>query len=485
MKSMLTMLGSVLLLYSDNAVGQTLPKLLGASLRAQVVHESQGFFRYQYRLSVSPTEPLTVDSWTLDVATDQSRSAVALDGLPAASPRVVKVQANRAPATAAAVGHAITGVPEEWSAGIDGDVRALFGAKIDATSIHPGAQRDGFEVSSAALPGIRDARVRPDLWQFLPDIDADPAGEELYDQVPSSSQIIKTVGPVAPPANFSPRAFADEIEVMVNEARAQGWIATDEAKLPLTDSLAALKTALDASDFNDARSAASGFIAQVNLTGCGVFNCGGSQQISSEAYALLRMNMEYLRDRIPTTIRTTVIESDEDMDSFIVDEIIRAEGSIGDQDGTAAELSLVQDLAGPQQSAQFAYPSNVVVPFVFSFDGRAATIDVGGGGRSLRTESLIFPLTVAPENLFVRAGASAADATISITNLVLDGQPIPQTVVASSAGGGLGILRIEASDLDDGFTLAGNVAMSWTGVEPVGSELSVQLRAADVVDGPD
>jgi hypothetical protein len=150
-----------------------------------------------------------------------------------------------------------------------------------------------------------------------------------------------------------------------------------------------------------------------------------------------------------------------------------------------AELTLVQDFGGPQQTAQFAYPSNIVVPFVFSFDGRGAKIDVGGGGRVLRTESIIYPLTVAPENLFIRAGAAAASSSVSVTALVLDGQPIADTVVANAAESGLAILRIEASDLDDGFTLAGNVTMSWSGEQPSGSDLSVQLRAADVTSGPD
>jgi len=465
------------------AAAQSLPRLQGASLRSQVIKESEGFFRFQYRVAVAQSETLVVEEWALDVRTDATREPVGIDGLPAPAQFAIKLQAREG---GREVGLSMTGVPTEWTAAIDGDVCVNFGARIGPAKVHAGEQRDGFEVSSRALPGIRQARLRPDLWEFLPNVEDDPDGPPVNDQVPASAQVVKTVGPVAPPRAFSPRAFADEIELMVNEGRALGWIATDDAKAALLDSLLALKTSLDAGDFNDARSAASGFIAHVNLNGCGVFSCGGSQAISSEGYALLRYNMEYLRDRIPTTIRTTILDDDEVMDSLIVDEIIRAEGSIGDQDGTSlAELTLVQDLAGPARTAQFAYPSNVVVPFVFSFDGRAAKIDVGGGGRTLRTESLIFPLTVAPENLFVRAGAEVASSSVRVNGLVLDGQPIAEAVVADAAEDGVVILRIEASDLDDGFNLAGNVTMSWTGEQPSGSELSVQLRAADVDDGPD
>jgi len=86
--------------------------------------------------------------------------------------------------------------------------------------------------------------------------------------------------------------------------------------------------------------------------------------------------------------------------------------------------------------------------------------------------------------LFVRAGAEAATSSVAVTDLVLDGQPMLESVVATAGEGGLKILRVEASGLD-GFTLAGNVTMSWTGDQPSGSELSVQLRAADVHSGPD
>jgi len=273
---------------------------------------------------------------------------------------------------------------------------------------------------------------------------------------------------------------------MINQARVQGWIATDETKDSLTSKLADLRTALESGEWNAARTYASDFLSEVGLTSCGVYNCGGSQPLTSEAYALMRFNMEYLRERIPTTIRTTVIESDEDMDSFIVDEIFRGEGVIGDQDATALrELSLVQDFAGPEQAAQFGWPNGAIVPFVFSFDGRAATFDLGGGGRTLRTEALVLPLSVLPEDLVVRTSAGAAESSITVSNLVLDGVPIPESVVAENSGeAALGILRIEASGLGDGFSLAGTIKMQWTAAEPSGSSLSVQLRAVDSTGPP-
>ncbi|MCU0669585.1 MAG: hypothetical protein MUF70_09565 [Myxococcota bacterium] len=469
------------------ALAQTLPKLDGGLVRAKVEATSSGYFKYQYKLSVESGEELAVTEFTVDVDQGSGRAIVQRDDLPPSASGVLpSTRQEREESADKAVGLSISGVPPKWSAGVDRERAVRWGANVDESKLTAGHDIAGYEISSRALPGVREARLEPDLHEHLPNVDENPEAEAVYDEVPASAQVSSTIGPMAPPEPFSPRAFADDIGSMIDVARARGWIGTNESKEALSLALDELRTALDASEFNDARSAAASFITFVNLNGCGVYTCGGSLSISSEGYALLRYNMEYLRDRIPTTIRTTFLDDDEVMDSIIEDEIIRAEGRIGDQGGTSsAELTLVQDLAGPEQSAQFAYPSNVIVPFVFAFDGRTARLDVGGGGRILRTTSLTYPLYVVPENLFVRAGAEAATSSVAVTDLVLDGQPMLESVVATAGEGGLKILRVEASGLDDGFTLAGNVTMIWTGDPPSGSELSVQLRAADVHSGPD
>ena len=462
------------------ASAQNLPQLQGASLRAKVMRDDAGFLRYEYRVSVSTAEPLALQEFRVDVSSDTSRSDVGLDGLPAASNRALPPTKPRTGTVGTAVALVITSIPEEWSGVVDPDLRLNLGAHLDTAKIQAGGQAAGFEVSSHALPGIREARMKPDLWDLLPDLDVDPDAGATYEQLPASDQVVKTVGPVAPPAEFAPRSFADEIQAALDEARLQGWVANDEAKSILQGSMSLLKSALDEGDFDGARSQAAEFIGQVTTMGCTAFQCGPEQLLSSEAYALLRFNMEYLRERIPTTLQTGPVESDEVMNGIITDVIFEGEGRIGDQEGTAAaELALGQDVTTATKTAQFAWPNGVSVPVTLSFDGQTARLDAGEGGRIISFKSPVVPLPVEPENIFVRAQSTIEGAAIAVEGLSLNGEAIAENVVASGIEG-VGILRIQASELEEGFVLTGSARFQWTGVQPTGSELSFQLKAVAV-----
>jgi len=281
------------------ASAQTLPQLRGGSVDARVERTASGYFKYQYRVSCNATEPLEISVFAVDAAQGADRTALDVKGLPAEAPRVLSgSKEQRKETIGKAVALSISGIPSHWNAAIDSAQRVNWGSSAASSPLTSGGQLSGFEISSYGLPGIRDGRLEPDLWEFLPNVDEHPELGFVYGQIPASTQVAKTVGPVAPPAFFTPPRFVAEIKGMLAEARVQGWIGSDESKKILADELDQIERSMEAGDSDAGRLRANAFIELVSSMSCAEFDCSDGRALSSEAYALFRFNMEYLRDRL-------------------------------------------------------------------------------------------------------------------------------------------------------------------------------------------
>jgi hypothetical protein len=124
-------------------------------------------------------------------------------------------------------------------------------------------------------------------------------GAEIIAAMNAADFDTRVVGPVGPPLDATPAAMAADIEALRAEARTLGWIRTDAAAESLRVQLSTLSSALAQSDFSLAKRTARAFLSDVSATGCTTFECPPTKALTSDAYALMFFNMEYLRSLIP------------------------------------------------------------------------------------------------------------------------------------------------------------------------------------------
>ena len=117
------------------------------------------------------------------------------------------------------------------------------------------------------------------------------------------------------------------------------------------------------------------------------------------------------------------------------------------------------------------------------------------------TLTWIPPLPLRPDTLFVRIVAAPVGATTAVRNLIITSMglgsglvPIPDAVApgpgpaSAQVNGPNGklALQLAGAALSAGFELRGDLMLAWTGVQPTGSRLAMQIKVGHVaVDAPD
>ncbi len=161
----------------------------------------------------------------------------------------------------------------------------------------PGHTLEGFQLTSYGLPGIWEVEVRP--W-----IDPDQVPENLtsWDELNNFySQFVfrsKSVGPTAPPQDFVAVDFLNYLITLVHDSRQLGWVREAEEQTHLVRMLLKAKRHLEAGGPGKARSALKAFLQRVREAGCRGFDCPKDKALTSEAYALLLFNGQFLHDRL-------------------------------------------------------------------------------------------------------------------------------------------------------------------------------------------
>ena len=170
---------------------------------------------------------------------------------------------------------------------------------------------------------------------------------------------------------------------------------------------------------------------------------------------------------------TSHLDNDADLIALLPADNIAfvAEGRIGDLGGAATfELDLGQSTAAPSVTAQYGWQSGVVEPFTLNYDNNLNTVEFTLGGNTL-----VYIPDRAFTEVFVRTRAVYEGTAVTVSDMVLDGEPVMDLSTATGAGG-LDILRIEGAILWDSFTLTGNAVLSWTGTPPHQSNLAFQIK---------
>jgi hypothetical protein len=86
---------------------------------------------------------------------------------------------------------------------------------------------------------------------------------------------------------------------LLHQSRTNGWITRDGAQQSLLAKLINAKRKLEEGDSAVAKNMLNAFLNEVQASSCQQFTCPGNKLLTSEAYALLFFNGQYLVDRLP------------------------------------------------------------------------------------------------------------------------------------------------------------------------------------------
>lgn len=119
-----------------------------------------------------------------------------------------------------------------------------------------------------------------------------------HDLTPYGPGVVgKTLGPTAPPADFKPVEFLDYIIRMKHEAYSLGWIKSKGIEQSLDAKLDNARKKLAEGKTAVAKEILKAFVNEVEAQGCETYEkC--SKHLTSEAYALMKYNAEYLIGRL-------------------------------------------------------------------------------------------------------------------------------------------------------------------------------------------
>ncbi len=282
--------------------------LTGVVVSARAEKEpGTNLFTYRYRLANPPANSQTVDAFVIELNRRPGDATLSREGL-VNGPGYLPFGSADTFARVPMVPVGTVG-PEGWiqqlafrgASASSPSARGLarWGAGDDPFVIAPGQMQQGFLLTSYGLPGIRSAEVAPDIdLESLPEeYDGDPDKvRELELQVVLHT---KTVGPTAPPQTFVPLEFLNYLIALLHDSRQQGWVKVDGVHQSLLAKLLAAKRSLEAGQNQAANGQLKAFLNEVQAVSCPEFSCPGNKPLTSEAYALLFFNGQYLLERLP------------------------------------------------------------------------------------------------------------------------------------------------------------------------------------------
>lgn len=139
-----------------------------------------------------------------------------------------------------------------------------------------GQDLDGFQFVSSGLPAIGVVEVGGDVVSRT-----------------------RAVVPRRPPASFVALEFLGELLGMLDASRQLGWIGSRAAHQSLSEKLLATRRNLETGDTASARTTLKAFLDEARAASCHDFHCRGTEPLTTEGYALLVFNGEFLLERLP------------------------------------------------------------------------------------------------------------------------------------------------------------------------------------------
>ena len=192
------------------------------------------------------------------------------------------------------VGFYNTPAGKKWIGGLTDYLTADF-AGFGENHILPGQSLYGFEMMSKGLPSIRRCIVSPFFDEIA--LFPDPEDTTITYYVPPLDSVrnaVKfygwTIGPTAPPINFIATVWCDTLTSYTNRSRALGWIKDQATANKYIGYFSFSRTKLVQQDSVGVRTVLLQVLKDVDID--------STANLTSEAYALIRYNTEYLMERL-------------------------------------------------------------------------------------------------------------------------------------------------------------------------------------------
>jgi hypothetical protein len=278
---------------------QQYPNLWNVVIGANVSYNAnERMFYYAYILASDDTNRGGIESFEVDISRIPNTLAIDTIGLRFENDGYTEKIARRHFAGLAGriipIGFLKT--PQGlWSGGYTNALTAIFDGE---PYLLPGQSLGGFEMMSKGLPGIRRCIVSPyfDVIALFPDPD-DTTLTDYGPPVDSVRQAVKfrtfTIGPTAPPSNFVSLIFLDTLSSYATRSRTLHWVANQSTADKYAGLFARAKSDLQQNNTNAARARLDTVLRQIPLDSIA--------NLTSEAYALLKFNTEYLLSQLAAT----------------------------------------------------------------------------------------------------------------------------------------------------------------------------------------
>jgi hypothetical protein len=200
------------------------------------------------------------------------------------------------------------GFRSAWWAGFGVSNYVDWGASNRRFNLEPGAQLDSIIMTSHGLPSLRAFIVSP-KYDPLPPVIVTPENEDSvranvqwsYEEEMAFQRLedsIKwrgfTIGPTASPNPFIPLNFLDTLTSYTTQSRTLGWIKDQTIANKYLGYYASVKTNLQQNNITSTRTILQQVLADVNTD--------STSNLTSEAYALIHFNTEYLLAQLPQVI---------------------------------------------------------------------------------------------------------------------------------------------------------------------------------------
>jgi hypothetical protein len=164
-----------------------------------------------------------------------------------------------------------------------------------------GWSADGFALGSSGIPGIGvayfqgNAPIEVYRYELPYEMLRQVAALKIF---PADHVARPTIVPVAPPEPFVATAFLDTLTSYKHQAFALGWIKNQGIVQSLDAKLDNAKRQLQRNNTTAARNTLQAFLNEVEALWKDEEHPYGGKQITSEAYALLKFNAEYLVSKL-------------------------------------------------------------------------------------------------------------------------------------------------------------------------------------------
>ncbi len=297
-------------------------------IKGEMSLSKEGYFIYSYKVYNPPQNNGRLIWIDIDIKKGGGTVALHSEGLPVSDKCTGSIA--RMNAAGSIVPVAIDS-PPNWLCSIGTDGMGGWASKAHDNDLLPGQTLSGFVMTSYGLPAIKDIiaqplivnSVYPNIEEF--DVDMDELRKVMLQDKDKVSFKGKTIGPTAPPADFKPIDFLDYIVSLKHQAYGLGWIVqgkeTDKDKKEneekgimksLDQKLSSSRERLEKGDYKEAVEKLKSFVHEVEALYKENKNNNGRkdridskdgeekhhEHLTSEAYALLKYNAQYLIDQI-------------------------------------------------------------------------------------------------------------------------------------------------------------------------------------------